>query len=612
MEGQNKGEPSAPLHWAARNGHHGIISAMLKAGEGVNTRDSMERTALHEASVNGHLETVQALLVAGADVNVRDMTQTTPLHDAATKGHHETVRALLVAFADVNAQDFEQSTPLHMAAANGTTETVETLLKAGADVNARDREQRTALHLASRNGYDETVRSLLMMAKGRVDLNAFTNQQWTALHLAAMTGQHKAASVLLTAGADVNARDNEPLNTLQQKTALHLAAWNGDCRTVSLLIRAGADVNAQDKWCNTPIGEAKKRGHQTCVERLEADKDSRDKGSKEKKGLDPVLVHFYEERGMTTASNKDPLVQEAAKQSGKTVKQVLNFIGNYRQKKGDRKRKSPEDESSNTGAKKGNLIADKTNTPGSELPVHGAESVSDQGLDIASSTKETDHERKEKESARVSDHGSAAGERFKAVTEQGPSTSVVVHHHHHHVIYQPQSTAHLGSACNSSLTGMMPASQTAAAVVNVQDNQQRTALHLASRNGYDETQWTALHLAAMNGQHKAASVLLTAGADVNARDNECNTPIGEAKKRGHQTCVERLEADKDSRDKQSTAPLGSACNSRLTGMMPASQTAAAVVNVQDNQGLQTIVDQQRPKAVEALQQGTNKDHKKEV
>ncbi|KAI8479563.1 hypothetical protein Bbelb_427020 [Branchiostoma belcheri] len=382
--------PSAPLHWAARNGHHAIISAMLKAGEGVNTRDSMERTALHEASVNGHLETVQALLVAGADVNVRDMTQTTPLHDAATKGHHETVRALLVASADVNAQDFEQSTPLHMAAANGTTETVKTLLKAGADVNAQDREQRTALHLASRNGYDETVRSLLMMAKGRVDLNAFTNQQWTALHLAAMNGQHKAASVLLTAGADVNARDNE------QKTALHLAAWNGDCRTVSLLMTAGADVNAQDKWCNTPIGEAKKRGHQTCVERLEADKDSRDKGSKEKKGLDPVLVHFYEERGMTTASDKDPLVQEAAKQSGKTVKQVLTFIGNYRQKKGDRKRKSPGDESSNTGAKKGNLTADKTNTPGSELPVHGAASASDQGLNIASSTKETDHERKEK------------------------------------------------------------------------------------------------------------------------------------------------------------------------------------------------------------------------
>ncbi|XP_078669111.1 uncharacterized protein LOC144910212 isoform X5 [Branchiostoma floridae x Branchiostoma belcheri] len=494
MEGQNKGEPSAPLHWAARNGHHAIISAMLKAGEGVNTRDYMQRTALHEASVNGHLETVQALLVAGADVNARDMAQTTPLHDAATKGHHETVRALLVAFADVNAQDFEQSTPLHMAAANGTTETVKTLLKAGADVNAQDREQRTALHLASRNGYDETVRSLLMMAKGRVDLNAFTNQQWTALHLAAMTGQHKAASVLLTAGADVNARDNE------QKTALHLAAWNGDWRTVSLLITAGADVNAQDKWCNTPIGEAKKRGHQTCVERLEADKDSRDKGSKQKKGLDPVLIHFYEERGMTTASNKDPLVQEAAKQSGKTVKQVLTFIGYYRQKKGDRKRKSLGDESSNTGAKKGNITADKTNTPGSELPVHGAESVSDQGLNIASSTKETYHERKEKESARVSDHGSAAGESVKAVTEQGPSTSVVVHHHHHHhVMYQPQSTAHLGSACNS----------------------------------------------------------------------------------------------------------------RLTGMMPASQTAAAVVNVQDNQGLQTMEDQQRPKAVEALQQGTDKDHKKE-
>ncbi|KAI8514420.1 hypothetical protein Bbelb_087440, partial [Branchiostoma belcheri] len=60
--------------------------------------------------------------------------------------------------------------------------------------------------------------------------------------------------------------------------------------------------------------------------------------STRKKGYDPVLVRFYEESGMTEAKKDCPLIEEAAKQSGKTVDQVKNFIGNYRRFKGGSKR----------------------------------------------------------------------------------------------------------------------------------------------------------------------------------------------------------------------------------------------------------------------------------
>ncbi|XP_078589034.1 uncharacterized protein LOC144869532 isoform X2 [Branchiostoma floridae x Branchiostoma japonicum] len=428
-------------------------------------REGEERTPLHEASVNGQHETVQALLVAGADVNSRDIAHITPLHDAATKGHHETVRALLVAFADVNAKDLEQSTPLHMAAGNDNIEAVKAFLKAGGDVNARDTEQRTPLHLAARNGCHETVRALLM--SHGVDVNAVTNQQWTPLHLAAMNGHHKTASVLLTANADVNARDEE------QKTPLHLAAWNGDSRTVSVLLVAGADVNVQDKWCNIPIREAEKRGHSGCVEAIQkADEDSTNKGPKQKRGFDPVLVHFYEERGMTSASGKDPLIQEAAKQSGKSVDQVKNFIGSYRRSKGlQRKRKPPTEDSSNAVAKKSSLTAEKTNMLESESASHSAASVSWQGLNIApvaeghekegESTDNRDTVKVKQEfmegaspnpaSSSLSLHTTtlagkhgpavgvmAAGASVTAQTDQGAPGAVVQHIHHH--LYYPEST----------------------------------------------------------------------------------------------------------------------------------------------------------------------------
>ena len=46
------------------------------------------------------------------------------------------------------------------------------------------------------------------------------------------------------------------------------------------------------------------------------------RASRQKKEYDPVLVRFYEERGMAVASKNYPMIQEAAKEIGQTVAQV--------------------------------------------------------------------------------------------------------------------------------------------------------------------------------------------------------------------------------------------------------------------------------------------------
>jgi hypothetical protein len=59
---------------------------------------------------------------------------------------------------------------------------------------------------------------------------------------------------LLARGGNVNAR----ADARSRQTLLHSAAWNGDLEMVRLLVEAGADPNARDEQYNgTPLGWAK-------------------------------------------------------------------------------------------------------------------------------------------------------------------------------------------------------------------------------------------------------------------------------------------------------------------------------------------------------------------
>ena len=59
--------------------------------------------------------------------------------------------------------------------------------------------------------------------------------------------QEGAGKLLLAAGADPS------LVSCTQDTPLHLAAWKGSLRVCTLLLEAGADVNAEDGERHTPV-----------------------------------------------------------------------------------------------------------------------------------------------------------------------------------------------------------------------------------------------------------------------------------------------------------------------------------------------------------------------
>jgi ankyrin repeat protein len=69
----------------------------------------------------------------------------------------------------------------------------------------------------------------------------------TLLHAAAYDGEVDAIKLLISIGADINAKE------INGRTPLHLAANNGQLDAIETLVRNGADIEAKDGHEMTPL-----------------------------------------------------------------------------------------------------------------------------------------------------------------------------------------------------------------------------------------------------------------------------------------------------------------------------------------------------------------------
>jgi ankyrin repeat protein len=104
-----------------------------------------------------------------------------------------------------------------------------------------------ALHLAAADG--DAERMAMLLSQG-ADVDARDGEGRTPLHYAAKSGKKEAVKVLLEACADINVKDDNGLSPL------HWAAQYGRKSVAELLIAKGADVNAKDNWGATPASYA--------------------------------------------------------------------------------------------------------------------------------------------------------------------------------------------------------------------------------------------------------------------------------------------------------------------------------------------------------------------
>jgi ankyrin repeat protein len=135
----------------------------------------------------------------------------------------------------VNRADDKKDSPLTLAVWNGHVPIVQLLLECKADVHQRQGTGHTSLMLIAGREYPKAHRA----------------------HRATL------ANLLLTAGADVNARDNEG------RTVLHVAATLGDNELVARLVQhPQLQVNLPDKKKDSALTLAVWHGHTSVCELL--------------------------------------------------------------------------------------------------------------------------------------------------------------------------------------------------------------------------------------------------------------------------------------------------------------------------------------------------------
>ena len=137
--------------------------------------------------------------------------------------------------------------PLVKAAADGNVATVTRLLAAGSSPDSHNDDGLTALNWAAYAGHAAVVR-LLLAKHAAVDSHA-NAEGWTPLMNAAAGGYNDVVTLLLTAGADVNAKSTSGA------TALWFAAVKDKPKTMALLRAHGgkgdlAPVTAPQRLCD--------------------------------------------------------------------------------------------------------------------------------------------------------------------------------------------------------------------------------------------------------------------------------------------------------------------------------------------------------------------------
>lgn len=235
------------------------------------TKDSMEQTdnegraAVHYAAENGHAGMLQVMIAKGVNVN---LTQDAPgdagaaaLHCACARGHEDVVRLLMAAGADDMLANTDGETPAHYVVKERrfggslTPEQMNSLLKELKNINIPREDGRTPLMLLKDFGQEYELLKLFL--ERGADVNHADQNGVTLLML--HTDKDEARE-LIRAGADVNLADNEG------NTALHYALECCSEGSARYLIKKGADYNRYNNRGITPAQLAAEQGLDMVLE----------------------------------------------------------------------------------------------------------------------------------------------------------------------------------------------------------------------------------------------------------------------------------------------------------------------------------------------------------
>jgi ankyrin repeat protein len=256
------GRPQA-LHVAIETKRQDLFDLLLAAGADINgVNDQYDHWSPLMVSIGEGRERMRDELIRrGARIG---------LPEALLLGDDSRVEALLGPGASaLPAQVPNAGTLLHFAR---TTFAIDRLIALEVPTGARDRWGATPIESMSRLGPRGQPLVRHLIARGvpaapeeyarlgdrrtlaeTIEADPGVARSDAVMMGAVDFGHHELVEWLLASGGNVNARSN----AASRHTALHSAAWNGDLRMAKLLVEAGADIRAIDDEHNgTPLGWA--------------------------------------------------------------------------------------------------------------------------------------------------------------------------------------------------------------------------------------------------------------------------------------------------------------------------------------------------------------------
>lgn len=252
------------LHYAAISKNVETVSLFLKYKNLINGKTNWDLTPLMIAAQFGNRQICEILLKAGADPLAIDTYLQNVLLHAVFSKNEETVSLFLTYKDLINAKQNSGISPLLGALRYNHTKICEVLLKAGADPFAIDKEGYNALQRAIEKR-NVTLVTLLSANKQLIEVRG--TMQNNPLLEAAQFGYHEICEILLKAGADPLATDDDGYN------ALHKAAYVGGIETVRVFSTNKQLINAKAKNSTTPLMWAAHKSKDICETLLNAGAD---------------------------------------------------------------------------------------------------------------------------------------------------------------------------------------------------------------------------------------------------------------------------------------------------------------------------------------------------
>lgn len=224
----------SPLSIAVSRSVEAVDKIVLKAN--VLQRDNLGNSVISTAvAMKGSPEVISLILAKGGDPNIRNNSGDNALHVAVRLNLPQQGLILINAKADIFASNAAKDTPVFLALAAKDGPYAWFFIPSV--ITARDANGDTVGHLAARKNLADGLEYL--RSKG-ADLEAVNSARETLIHASVRTDAAEAARYLIANGASLSARD------INGDAPLNIAVLSGAKTCLQVLVLSGVDLNARN------------------------------------------------------------------------------------------------------------------------------------------------------------------------------------------------------------------------------------------------------------------------------------------------------------------------------------------------------------------------------